>query len=104
MWIAGAEFGMVGPNGLEPSTSSVSRNRSNQTELRAYMRMVVASILTGNGNYGNVAPLHTNVRNHSHSPTRRLLKRPSLQAGQQQATPSFGESCIRDAPGRKSRP
>jgi hypothetical protein len=28
---------MVGPNGLEPSTSSVSRKRSNQTELRAYM-------------------------------------------------------------------
>jgi hypothetical protein len=28
---------MVGPNGLEPSTSSVSRMRSNQTELRAYM-------------------------------------------------------------------
>jgi hypothetical protein len=26
---------MVGPNGLEPSTSSVSRKRSNQTELRA---------------------------------------------------------------------
>lgn len=37
---------MVGPNGLEPSTSSVSRKRSNQTELRAYMRMAVA-ILTG---------------------------------------------------------
>ena len=30
-------FEMVGPNGLEPSTSSVSRKRSNQTELRAYM-------------------------------------------------------------------
>ncbi|SPE44271.1 CDP-alcohol phosphatidyltransferase (modular protein) [Candidatus Sulfotelmatobacter sp. SbA7] len=29
---------MVGPNGLEPSTSSVSRKRSNQTELRAYKR------------------------------------------------------------------
>jgi DNA-binding winged helix-turn-helix (wHTH) protein len=28
---------LVGPNGLEPSTSSVSRKRSNQTELRAYM-------------------------------------------------------------------
>ena len=28
---------MVGPNGLEPSTSSVSRKRSNQTELRAYV-------------------------------------------------------------------
>ena len=27
---------MVGPNGLEPSTSSVSRMRSNQSELRAY--------------------------------------------------------------------
>ena len=32
---------MVGPNGLEPSTSSVSRKRSNQTELRAYRRMAV---------------------------------------------------------------
>jgi hypothetical protein len=32
---------MVGPNGLEPSTSSVSRKRSNQTELRAYTRMAV---------------------------------------------------------------
>jgi hypothetical protein len=28
---------LVGPNGLEPSTSSVSRKRSNQTELRAYI-------------------------------------------------------------------
>ena len=27
---------MVGPNGLEPSTSSVSRKRSNRAELRAY--------------------------------------------------------------------
>ena len=27
---------MVGPGGLEPLTSSVSRKRSNQTELRAY--------------------------------------------------------------------
>jgi hypothetical protein len=34
MKIEGLE--MVGPNGLEPSTSSVSRKRSNQTELRAY--------------------------------------------------------------------
>src|SRR6266496_3290837 len=32
---------MVGPNGLEPSTSSVSRKRSNQTELRAYKQTVV---------------------------------------------------------------
>jgi hypothetical protein len=31
---------MVGPNGLEPSTSSVSRMRSNQSELRAYVRTV----------------------------------------------------------------
>ena len=46
---------MVGPNGLEPSTSSVSRKRSNQTELRAYMRMVVTSILPGAGNYGNAS-------------------------------------------------
>jgi hypothetical protein len=37
---------MVGPNGFEPSTSSVSRKRSRPTELRAYMRMAV-SILTG---------------------------------------------------------
>src|SRR5215467_13355557 len=44
-WSMGGENGvptakllkkMVGPNGLEPSTSSVSRKRSNQTELRAY--------------------------------------------------------------------
>jgi hypothetical protein len=27
---------MVGPNGFEPSTSSVSRKRSGPTELRAY--------------------------------------------------------------------
>src|SRR5437588_11850502 len=33
--VAGREK-MVGPNGLEPSTSSVSRKRSNQTELRAF--------------------------------------------------------------------
>ena len=38
------------------------------------MRMVVASILTGNGNYGNVAPLRTNVRNQSTTRrTRRIL-------------------------------
>jgi hypothetical protein len=36
-----AAVGMVGPNGLEPSTSSVSRKRSNQTELRAYTWMAV---------------------------------------------------------------
>src|SRR5574337_909457 len=40
---------MVGPNGLEPSTSSVSRKRSNQTELRAYMRMAALPILMGAG-------------------------------------------------------
>ena len=34
---------MVGPNGLEPSTSSVSRKRSNQTELRAYSDLVILS-------------------------------------------------------------
>src|ERR1700747_3918109 len=45
---------MVGPNGLEPSTSSVSRKRSNQTELQAYTRMAVRSILTGGGYSGNV--------------------------------------------------
>jgi hypothetical protein len=40
---------MVGPNGLEPSTSSVSRKRSNQTELRAYVRTTVTSILRAAG-------------------------------------------------------
>jgi hypothetical protein len=40
---------MVGPNGLEPSTSSVSRKRSNQTELRAYMKTTVDSILMVGG-------------------------------------------------------
>ena len=34
---------MVGPNGLEPSTSSVSRKRSNQTELRAYNVRILAN-------------------------------------------------------------
>ena len=47
---------MVGPNGLEPSTSSVSRKRSNQTELRAYMRTVLILILRAAGNSGNVSP------------------------------------------------
>ena len=32
---------MVGPGGLEPLTSSVSRKRSNQTELRAYTQAAV---------------------------------------------------------------
>src|SRR5271169_3553491 len=45
---------MVGPNGLEPSTSSVSRKRSNQTELRAYRQTVVISILMAAGDSGNV--------------------------------------------------
>ena len=31
-----ADASMVGPNGFEPSTSSVSRKRSGPTELRAY--------------------------------------------------------------------
>jgi hypothetical protein len=44
---------MVGPNGLEPSTSSVSRKRSNQTELRAYTRTAVISILAGGALSGN---------------------------------------------------
>ena len=35
---------MVGPNGLEPSTSSVSRKRSNQTELRAYIFQGLAAV------------------------------------------------------------
>jgi hypothetical protein len=34
-------FEMVGPNGFEPSTSSVSRKRSGPTELRAYTRTVL---------------------------------------------------------------
>ena len=38
---------MVGPNGFEPSTSSVSRKRSGPAELRAYIQ-TVTSILTGN--------------------------------------------------------
>jgi hypothetical protein len=45
---------MVGPNGLEPSTSSVSRKRSNQTELRAYIRTTVVSILRATSDSGNV--------------------------------------------------
>ena len=45
---------MVGPNGLEPSTSSVSRKRSNQTELRAYnFPTAAASDVAGVG-AGNV--------------------------------------------------
>ena len=48
-WKIGRHRKMVGPNGLEPSTSSVSRKRSNQTELRAYIGMAVASILPGTG-------------------------------------------------------
>jgi hypothetical protein len=44
---------MVGPNGLEPSTSSVSRKRSNQTELRAYMRMAAFQFYRAPGDYGN---------------------------------------------------
>ena len=39
---------MVGPNGFEPSTSSVSRKRSRPAELRAYM-LVAVSILMGGG-------------------------------------------------------
>jgi hypothetical protein len=45
---------MVGPNGLEPSTSSVSRKRSNQTELRACRQTVAVSILMAAADYGNV--------------------------------------------------
>jgi hypothetical protein len=44
---------MVGPNGLEPSTSSVSRKRSNQTELRAYTRTTVLQFYGAAGNSGN---------------------------------------------------
>ena len=42
---------MVGPNGFEPSTSSVSRKRSRPTELRAYIRTVTL-ILTGAADSG----------------------------------------------------
>jgi hypothetical protein len=55
---------MVGPNGLEPSTSSVSRKRSNQTELRAYMRTVLILILRAAGNSGNVWLSAPSMRNH----------------------------------------
>ena len=55
---------MVGPNGLEPSTSSVSRKRSNQTELRAYMRTVLIFILRAAGNSGNVRLPAPSMRNH----------------------------------------
>jgi hypothetical protein len=55
-WKMNRRLKMVGPNGLEPSTSSVSRKRSNQTELRAYTRMAESSILTGGGYSGNVGP------------------------------------------------
>ena len=48
------EKDMVGPNGLEPSTSSVSRKRSNQTELRAYMRMVRLQFYRAPADYGNL--------------------------------------------------
>jgi hypothetical protein len=44
---------MVGPNGFEPSTSSVSRKRSRPTELRAY-NYCSGSILAGCGESGNV--------------------------------------------------
>jgi hypothetical protein len=55
---------MVGPNGLEPSTSSVSRKRSNQTELRAYMRTTVVSILTGGGLFRQRLAQGSGMRNH----------------------------------------
>src|ERR1700756_5959711 len=53
-WKMNRRLKMVGPNGLEPSTSSVSRKRSNQTELRAYMRTALVSILRAAGHSGNV--------------------------------------------------
>jgi hypothetical protein len=46
---------MVGPNGLEPSTSSVSRKRSNQTELRAYKERRWFQFYRVLGDYGNVS-------------------------------------------------
>ncbi len=44
---------MVGPNGFEPSTSSVSRKRSRPTELRAYayVSILLANALTGNPSF-----------------------------------------------------
>src|SRR5215472_11528409 len=42
---------MVGPNGLEPSTSSVSRKRSNQTELRAYTIVLLYFLRAGGAIY-----------------------------------------------------
>jgi hypothetical protein len=46
----GRRVEMVGPNGLEPSTSSVSRKRSNQTELRAYKsKFADLIVLTSHG-------------------------------------------------------
>lgn len=60
---------MVGPNGLEPSTSSVSRKRSNQTELRAYMGTVLILILRAASNSGNVWLSLPSMGNHSHIPS-----------------------------------
>src|SRR5438128_1281328 len=60
----GFKLRMVGPNGLEPSTSSVSRKRSNQTELRAYMGTVLTLILRAAGNSGNVWLSAPRKRNH----------------------------------------
>jgi len=54
-YVSGTDIrNVVGPNGLEPSTSSVSRKRSNQTELRAYRQTVVISILMAAADSGNV--------------------------------------------------
>ncbi len=47
---------MVGPNGFEPSTSSVSRKRSRPTELRASVRTAVVPILMAARDSGNVNP------------------------------------------------
>jgi hypothetical protein len=60
---------MVGPNGLEPSTSSVSRKRSNQTELRAYTRTVLRVILWAARNSGNVLDRIKTVRPKTHPAT-----------------------------------
>src|SRR5580698_11189567 len=64
------KLGMVGPNGFEPSTSSVSRKRSGPAELRAYIKLRGASILSGRAESGNVG-----VQNSRTASGHRLLAR-----------------------------
>jgi hypothetical protein len=69
---------MVGPNGFEPSTSSVSRKRSRPTELRAYTR---TTALNSNGQRAFAAirekPLYYSRRHQTRS---RYCKLPVLAA------------------------